>query len=262
MAHLRTFLWAYGLLHLALLLGFTDFRGEPLSLLLPGEVSPHFTLSLENFQARPWTLLTYGVMHGGLIHLLLNGLALVVLTQVFLMDHRWREFAAVYGVALLGSGAAILLLDPTTSTVGASGAIFGLIGYLTLSHKSFHLRTPLLRMVALNALLPLLLPVISWEGHLGGLLTGLGLAALANRRAYKTHWASVEGFFHTLDTVADHPHLYLGRQARSLLSRYYWWPTLPRLGEYTHFLQGFLTHLDRLPRVSPKPPEGEATQAR
>jgi membrane associated rhomboid family serine protease len=79
-----------------------------------------------------------------------------------------------------GGAFAFLLGSPEQALVGASGAVFGLFGLWL--HSAYRLRdtvvgrnllTSLWTNLALNAALPFLIPGISWQGHLGGLICGV-----------------------------------------------------------------------------------------
>src|SRR5215203_7299658 len=74
-----------------------------------------------------WRLVTAGFLHAGPFHLLTNMLALWILgTMIEPALGKWR-FALVYFVSLLCGSFGALLLSPDGLTVGASGAVFGLM---------------------------------------------------------------------------------------------------------------------------------------
>jgi membrane associated rhomboid family serine protease len=79
----------------------------------------------------PWQLLTYMFMHGGLWHLLFNMLALWMFGLE--LEHTWgsKRFFTYYMVCGVGAGIANLLVTPllgqAAPTVGASGAVFGVL---------------------------------------------------------------------------------------------------------------------------------------
>ena len=78
------------------------------------------------------------------------------------------------------------------AVVGASGAIFGLFGALyVLQRRVGQSSTAILSTIALNLIITFTIPNISWEGHVGGLITGTALtAALA---ATVGPWAALAG---------------------------------------------------------------------
>ena len=127
-----------------------------------------------------WRLLTSMFVHYGPWHLLSNMLALVVvgagLERVF---SRWR-YLAVYLIAGLGGSTAVFLFDdPGGLSVGASGAIFGLFGaYLVVARKARLDYRPMLMVIGINLIATFAIPNISKLAHIGGLVTGLIVAAV------------------------------------------------------------------------------------
>lgn len=126
-----------------------------------------------------WRLLTAAFLHGGLIHLALNMYALYVFGPVAeRVLGTGRFFATYFTLAIASSAFVYVLTTPTTATVGASGAIFGLFGLVfVLMLKSGQDLRSLLVLLAINAFISLQ-NGISWQGHLGGFLTGLALGAV------------------------------------------------------------------------------------
>jgi membrane associated rhomboid family serine protease len=139
-----------------------------------------------------WRLLTSAFLHANLMHILFNMWAL----WIFGPDLERRvgsvPFAALYvSSALAGAAAFFILAGPDASpAIGASGAIFGLFGAWTA--KALHQRhtlagraslNQLLLLLGINAALPLLIPNIAWQAHLGGLVAGFGIASLWERLA-------------------------------------------------------------------------------
>ena len=84
--------------------------------------------------AHPWTILTGAFLHGGLLHILFNMLSLYWVGRAIEPVMGWWRFLTVYLVSALGGSAFIIawcLIQPSeifVSTVGASGAVFGLFG--------------------------------------------------------------------------------------------------------------------------------------
>jgi rhomboid protease GluP len=78
-----------------------------------------------------WRLLTAMFLHGGLLHIVFNGFALYVLGPEAERIYGVPRFLAIYFVAGLAGGIASYVFSPHNS-VGASGAIFGLIGCLAI----------------------------------------------------------------------------------------------------------------------------------
>lgn len=135
--------------------------------------------------AMPWTFITSGFLHGSIAHLALNLYALWVVGQYLerTLGH-WR-YAATFLVSVIGGHVAVLLIaSPVsdawfTGTVGASGGLFGLFGALLVVQRRMGSQaTQVFVLIALNFVISFLYPNISWQGHLGGLVTGAAIAAL------------------------------------------------------------------------------------
>jgi membrane associated rhomboid family serine protease len=127
-----------------------------------------------------WQLLTAMFTHVQLWHIGFNMLALYILgPQLELLLGRLR-FAALYLFSgLVGSAVVYWLAAPFSVTVGASGAIFGLMAALLI--VAIRVRGDvqgLLTLVAINVAITIFgASFISWQGHLGGFVGGLLLAA-------------------------------------------------------------------------------------
>jgi membrane associated rhomboid family serine protease len=128
-----------------------------------------------------WRLVTSGFLHANPIHLLLNMVVLWFLGQALEPVLGHVKFAAVYLASLLaGSFGAILLTDPLTATVGASGAVYGLMGALVILYRDRGVaitQSPIFGLLVVNVLFTFFYPGVSIGGHLGGLAGG-ALAAL------------------------------------------------------------------------------------
>lgn len=133
-----------------------------------------------------WQLATSMFTHVEVWHIGFNMLALWVLgPQLEAVIGRAR-FLALYLISGLGGSVLVyLVVNPIGSTLGASGAIFGLMaGLLVIGHKIGANVQPILMWVGINFLLTFTLSGISWQGHLGGFITGgvvAGILAYAPR---------------------------------------------------------------------------------
>lgn len=128
-----------------------------------------------------YQLITAAFTHVQLWHIGFNMLALWVLgPQLELMLGRWR-FAALYLLsALSGSVFVYWLAGVHSLTVGASGAIFGLMAALVLvAYKVRGDVRSLITLVAINVAITVIgAGYISWQGHLGGFVGGLLVGAV------------------------------------------------------------------------------------
>lgn len=141
--------------------------------------------------------LTYGFLHVGAAHLLLNMVMLWVLGAAALERVGAASFLVLYAGAAVAGGAVFALLSFSSQPmVGASGAIFGLIAAVTAwrwedavgSRNKVRAILPDLGVVIVVSLLvPLVLPgVVAWQTHLGGFLAGWVLAIALDPGTSKT----------------------------------------------------------------------------
>jgi membrane associated rhomboid family serine protease len=128
----------------------------------------------------PYRLLTSAFLHGGIFHLLLNMYVLYLFGPPLEAAFGRTRFLAVYLVSALGGGAASFAFSaPNQPSLGASGAIFGLLGaFLVVNRRLGRDSTGLLVLLALNLGLSFVVPRIDWRAHLGGLAVGLLCAAV------------------------------------------------------------------------------------
>jgi membrane associated rhomboid family serine protease len=128
-----------------------------------------------------WRLVTSGFLHANFLHIALNMYLLWVLGNILEPAIGSVRFAAVYAVGLLAGSLGALLVNPTTPTLGASGAVFGLMGatFLELRHRGIDpMQAGIGGLILFNLVFSFLFPGISYGGHVGGLIGG-GLAVLA-----------------------------------------------------------------------------------
>jgi membrane associated rhomboid family serine protease len=135
-----------------------------------------------------WRLLTSAFLHGGIIHLGFNMLMLWWIGAPVEQAIGRGRFLLLYLVSGLAGSAGALILEPNAITVGASGAIFGILGAALVfeSQRNYVLGGSALSIVVLNLVLSFAVPNISIGGHLGGLAGG-ALSALALSRFGRTH---------------------------------------------------------------------------
>ncbi len=158
---------------------------------------PVYTLPWTGIQFEPWRLLTVALVHstGLLLHILFNMLALWMFgQQVEAALGGWR-FLVVYVLSALGGSIAVLywaLLvsrDLGQAVVGASGAIFGLLGaFFVVARKLGGNTAGIVILIVLNLGIGVFFATISWQAHVGGLLAGMLVAYVmvqTRRRAQK-----------------------------------------------------------------------------
>lgn len=125
-----------------------------------------------------WRLLTSAFLHGSLLHLAFNMYALYLFGRFAEGLLGTARYIVFYLAVAVFSGAFVYALTPpTTQTLGASGAVFALLGFalVVLLKQGQDVRT-LVVLIAINAVISLS-PGISWQGHLGGFIAGLVLGA-------------------------------------------------------------------------------------
>ena len=128
-----------------------------------------------------WRLVTGGFLHAGFIHIAFNMYLLWILGQMLEPALGWVRFLAIYIVSLLAGSLGALLVTPDSVTVGASGAVFGLMGaaFVELRARGIDpFQAGIGWLIVLNLGLSFILSGISIGGHIGGLAGGV-LAALA-----------------------------------------------------------------------------------
>ena len=138
-----------------------------------------------------WRLLTSTFLHGNLIHLGMNMVMLWWIGGPMEEAIGRARFLALYLVSgLAGSAGALILSDASQISVGASGAIFGILGAALVfeRQRNYVLGGSALSIVLLNLVFTFAVPNISIGGHLGGLAGG-ALGALALSRFGRTHAA-------------------------------------------------------------------------
>jgi membrane associated rhomboid family serine protease len=141
----------------------------------------------------PWQLLTSAFTHISPIHIALNMLGLYLFGPVIEAAIGRGRFLAVYLLSgLAGSAMVYWLSAEHGSTLGASGAIYGLLGAaLVLAYKVRGYVQGILLLLAINTIYTFTGPGnISWQGHLGGLVGGLVLMLLIaySPRERRTFW--------------------------------------------------------------------------
>ena len=132
-----------------------------------------------------YRLVTAAFLHYGPTHLLLNMWALYVVGPPLEMWLGRLRFGALYALSGLGGSVLVYLLAPlNTATAGASGAVFGLFGATFVVARRLNLDFRwVVAIIAINLAFTFVVPAvsaqrISWQAHVGGLVTG-GLVAAA-----------------------------------------------------------------------------------
>lgn len=135
-----------------------------------------------------YRLVTAGFLHGGIIHLLFNMAALKSIGEDIEIYYGKIKYLIIYFLSLIGGTLASYIFSENSVSVGASGAIFGLLGATLIfaiknkekvSKKYFK---SIVEVIVLNVLIGLSLSNIDNYAHLGGLLSGSIISFVIYRR--------------------------------------------------------------------------------
>lgn len=147
-----------------------------------------YTQPLTGAPLEPWRMLSTVVMHGGILHLAFNMYVLFVFGRMLEQMLGRGRFLALYVLAgLAGSVAVDYLASPFQGVVGASGAIFGLMGaFFVIQRRLGGNTTQLLVLVGINLVIGFIPGTnVAWQAHVGGLVVGalVGLVFMGTRNA-------------------------------------------------------------------------------
>jgi membrane associated rhomboid family serine protease len=135
-----------------------------------------------------WRIVTGGFLHENLLHIGFNMYVLYALGQMLEPALGGLRFTVIYIVALLTGSLGALLVTQHTPVVGASGAVFGVMGAAAVEMRARQI--PLMQsgvggLILINLVISFTFSNISWGGHVGGLIGGalaMTLLRLGERR--------------------------------------------------------------------------------
>lgn len=147
-------------------------------------------LQPDSFSERPWTIVTNLFTHGSLLHVATNMFTLYFFGTYLSMLVGQRSFLIVYFLGgMWGNILYLILADPSSIGIGASGAVFAVAGALTamrpkLKVMVFPIPIPLPLWVAIigGFFVLSLFPNVAWQAHLGGLIFGLAAGYFFRKR--------------------------------------------------------------------------------
>lgn len=126
-------------------------------------------------ESQPWRMITSMFVHspGSLFHILLNMFSLFIIgPPLEAALGRWR-YLTLYMLSGFGGSVAVLLMSPNSGVLGASGAIFGLLGAFFIIQRSLGGKnTQIIIVIVLNLAIGFVIPSIAWQAHVGGLIVG------------------------------------------------------------------------------------------
>ncbi len=140
-----------------------------------------------------WRIITAGFLHAGLLHIAFNMYFLYFLGTLLEPAIGKLRFGIIYFVSLVGGSFGALLLSPNSVTVGASGAVFGMMGAAILAMRARGIdpmQSGLGVTLLLNLGITFLIPGIAIGGHLGGLAAGFVVGYLMFEVAERRRVAS------------------------------------------------------------------------
>ncbi|WP_024615191.1 rhomboid family intramembrane serine protease [Clostridium sp. Ade.TY] len=133
-------------------------------------------------------LLTAAFLHGGIVHILFNMYSLYIVGTVVEKIYGWKKYITIYILSALTSSLLSYILAPMTISVGASGAIFGILGaflYFAIKERK-HLQRGILgniiAVIVLNLYIGFTSTSIDNLGHIGGFLGGFILSILLYKK--------------------------------------------------------------------------------
>lgn len=167
--------------------------------ILPGSLLTKYLLYVPWVtEFEPWRMITAGFAHdpSGPLHILINMYSILVFGSVLEPMLGRVRFLLLYLISIFGGSVAVLYLsDLFQPVVGASGAFSGLMGAYFVVLKAIGARSgQMVGLIAINLVFGFLVPGVSWQGHLGGLLAGGAIASVyANTRLRSQRNAQIFG---------------------------------------------------------------------
>jgi membrane associated rhomboid family serine protease len=140
-----------------------------------------------------WRLVTSGFLHSGLLHIGFNMYILYWLGTMLEPSLGHARFVALYLTSLLAGSFGALVLSPNAVTVGASGAVFGLMGAAFVMQRARGIdpmQSGIGPVILLNLAISFIIPNISIGGHIGGLVGGAVAAFVMDRLAGRVRGAA------------------------------------------------------------------------
>jgi len=122
-----------------------------------------------------WRLATSMFLHASIIHIAFNMFALYVIGTPVEQYLGRARYVGLYFISGLAGGAGAVLQAPFQPVVGASGAIFGILGAMLIIEWQVtgRLAGNAMTWIVINLVISFAIPNISWGGHVGGLIGGI-----------------------------------------------------------------------------------------
>lgn len=138
-----------------------------------------------------WRLFTCAFLHGGLAHIFFNMYALLIIGPEVEYAYGKINYIIIYIVSALGGSIFSYIFSPNSISVGASGAIFGLLGAMLVFGiinrnkigKKYMMN--ILQVIGINIVIGITISNIDNSAHIGGLVFGAVAAfVIGNRKTY------------------------------------------------------------------------------
>lgn len=156
-----------------------------------------------------WRLLTGGALHGGLLHIYFNSQALYGFGSLMEYLSNRAHVAIVFLLAVIGGGLLSLVFMPDGISVGASGGIMGLIGYMAIYayRRKAQLPPDFLKSMLINVGFIAAFGIIAYQlvdnfAHIGGFLVGAVYAFIQVPKDLKADPRKTNSIVNTLGIIA------------------------------------------------------------
>lgn len=131
----------------------------------------------------PWRLITSAFAHGGIVHIMFNGYSLWVLGNAVERAVGSVKFLTIFTASVVAGCLAVVVLNPESVVIGASAGVFGLFAAVFMINRGFGgNNVSLLVIIGINLAIGFVVPGISWQAHLGGLIGGAVSTLILIRR--------------------------------------------------------------------------------
>jgi membrane associated rhomboid family serine protease len=127
-----------------------------------------------HFYHQWYRLITSAFLHANAEHILFNMIMLAIVGPPVEAELGKARFLLLYLLGALGGSVGSYLLGPPNEVgIGASGAIFGVMGayFVIARRRGWEVRS-IVALIAINLALSFISPLIDWRDHLGGLVVG------------------------------------------------------------------------------------------
>ena len=155
-----------------------------------GVIEAYALVKLKVREGEIWRAFSCIFLHGNLLHIFFNAVSLYLLSLLYLKLNNYLNFAILFIFSGLVGSMFSILLYPETTSVGASGGIMGLIGYLSAVALRFRDIFPrsfaksLITAIVYIAFLGILgYDFIDNGAHLGGLIAGILIGLITSRKS-------------------------------------------------------------------------------